>query len=168
MVIYLIRHGEAETLEETVSKDDSDRNLTIEGKEKLYQFSRAFKAIGVESDLILTSPYKRAYETAAIFSEAMETSPKIEECGLLKPGEEVQSLINHLNKRKDFNSILIVGHEPYLGNLASTLISGKSSLNIRFKKGGICKIEINEMPPKGIGELIYLLTPKIIKSLKKK
>ena len=168
MVLYLVRHGEAVSLEETASKNDADRNLTIEGKEKLYQFSRTFKSIGIQSDLIITSPYKRAYETASIFLEAMEVTPKLEECEFLKPGEEVDALINHLHKRKDLNSILIVGHEPYLGNLASTLISGKSSLNIRFKKGGICKIEISELPPKGIGELEYLLTPKIIKALKKK
>lgn len=168
MVIYLVRHGEAVTLEDAASKNDEDRNLTIEGKEKLYQFSRTFKSIDVQSDLILTSPYKRAYETASIFSEAMDSTTKLEECDLLKPGESVEAFINHLHKRKDFSSVLIVGHEPFLGNLASTLISGKSSLNIRFKKGGICRIEISELPPKGIGELVYLLTPKIIKSLKKK
>ncbi|HEY9187035.1 MAG TPA: phosphohistidine phosphatase SixA [Bacteroidota bacterium] len=168
MTIYLMRHGEAITLEETTSENDADRTLTIEGKEKLYQYSRALSLIGVSVDLVLTSPYKRAYETALIISEAMQEKPKIEECELLKPGEEIQPLINHLNKRKDFNSVLIVGHEPYLGNLASILISGKPSLNIRFKKGGICKIDISEFPPKGIGELVYLLTPKILKSLKKK
>lgn len=168
MIVYLLRHGEAVTLEETTTNNDADRSLTIEGKEKLYQFSRAFNSIGVSVDIILTSPYKRAFETASIVAEALGNNPKIEETDLLKPDQDIQPLINHLNKRKNFESVLIVGHEPFLGNLASILISGKTSLNIRFKKGGICKIEINELPPKGIGELVYLLTPKIMKSLKKK
>lgn len=168
MVIYLLRHGEAVTLEETPSKNDADRNLTIEGKEKLYQFSRGFINIGLQCDLILTSPYKRAYETAAIISESLGSSPRLEECQFLVPGSDLQDFINHLNKRKDFGSVVVVGHEPFLGNLASLLISGKTSLHIVFKKGGICKIEISELPPKGIGELQYLLTPKIIKALKKK
>jgi phosphohistidine phosphatase SixA len=106
-------------------------------------------------------------ETAEIIADVFEYKKNVEKCDYLLPGGDQQHLFNLLKKNIDQPSVLLVGHEPGLGHLASTLISGKKGYYIRFKKCGLCLIEINEFPPKGLGELIWLLSPKVMKNLKK-
>ena len=59
-----------------------------------------------------------------------------------------------------FDRALLVGHMPDLAELASFLLTGNRNLNIEFKKGSICAIEVSSLPPRGPGLLRWMLTPK--------
>jgi phosphohistidine phosphatase len=167
MELFILRHAEAVDLAEVASGLDADRHLSDEGKMKLRLYAKSLKYLGVSFDLIYSSPYKRAMETAEIAAEMLDYKKGVEKCDYLLPGGDQGQLFNLLQKHIDQPSVLLVGHEPSLGLLASMLISGKKGYNLRFKKCGLCLIEINEFPPKGLGELIWFLTPKIMKNLKK-
>jgi phosphohistidine phosphatase SixA len=71
----------------------------------------------------------------------------------------VQELGRHQRKCR----IALVGHEPNLGELAASLIGARSALP--FKKGGVCRIDFDVLPPKGLGQLIWFVTPKMLRSL---
>jgi phosphohistidine phosphatase len=167
MELYILRHAEAVDLNEVESGLDADRCLTSDGKIKLRLYAKSMKCLGINLDLIYSSPYKRAMETADIIADVLGYKKNIEKCDYLLPGGDHQHLFNLLKKHIDQPSVLLVGHEPSLGYLASILISGKKGYNIHFKKCGLCLIEINEFPPKGLGELMWLLSPKVMKNLKK-
>ena len=60
-------------------------------------------------------------------------------------------------------SVALVGHEPNLGELAARLIGARRPLE--FKKGGICRIDFESMPPKGVGHLRWFIGPRMLRKL---
>jgi phosphohistidine phosphatase len=116
-------------------------------------------------DVILTSPLIRALDTANIAAEALGAENKIEVCKELLPGASAKKLILYLAKYKNLNHIVIVGHEPDLGYLASALLGSEKSI-IEFKKGALCCIELSSLPLRGAGTLLWHLQPKQLRDLK--
>lgn len=157
MDLFLLRHGIAE--ERSGAKSDDDRRLTAEGVDKMNRIVRALKQLEIEFDAILSSPLPRALETARIVASALGAGggPEIEKC--LMPGGDLQQLFEHIRKRfKECRRILLVGHEPDLGQMAAKLISVDGSAAVRFKKGGVCKLRM-ESASSNRAILEWLLTP---------
>jgi len=165
MKIYLLRHGIAEPQSEGNRFSDADRALTPEGITKLRQTGLGLKKLGVSLDLVASSPLIRARETAENVTEIVKCKEPIQLWDQLAPGGAIDGLMQKLQNHQDKNSVLLVGHQPDMGFLASFLIFGSNKISLAFKKGGICCVQINEVPPQFPGELVWMLTPKILKRL---
>jgi phosphohistidine phosphatase len=112
--------------------------------------------------VILSSPLVRARQTADIVAAVLNQKSDIEEIPELAPESSPEQLTSALNNVRDKEHIMLVGHEPFLGKLAAFLINGKNNSDsvIPLKKGGICRIEIEAVPPTQPGQMHWLLTPK--------
>ena len=160
--LYLIRHGLAEERGEAWP-DDAKRPLTEEGKSRLGKEARGLSRIGVTFDVILTSPLVRARQTAEVFAGSLEPRPHLTNVDSLTPDGSYQALLAELAKHARRERIALVGHEPSIGELAARLIGSRHPLP--FKKGAICCISVDSLPPSGPGSLLWFLTPKILRRL---
>lgn len=161
--LYLIRHGVAEERGDNWP-DDTRRPLTEEGMAGLRQEARGLVRLGVTLDVVLTSPLVRARQTADIVAAAFNTRPPIVTIDSLSGGS-TQSVLNDLEAQARRANIAIVGHEPGMGELAARLAGLKRALP--FKKGAVCRIDVESLPPAGPGALRWFLTPKILRELRK-
>lgn len=158
MDIYLLRHGIAE--DGRAGQPDSDRALTAEGKKKLRGVLRTASAGGVKPSLILTSPYKRALQTAEIAAEILEYTGDLLRTRALEPGSRPEAAWDEIRAHKDQQQVLLAGHEPLFSTLTAYLL-GAPDLRVDFKKGGLVCLEIDRFvgAPKGV--LKWYLTPKL-------
>ena len=162
--LYFIRHGLAEDRGDAWP-DDNKRPLTDEGMSRLRKAGRGLARIGVSIDVMLTSPLVRARQTADIVAAGLETRPSIVTIDSLAPAGSYAAVIRDLEKHGRKCHIALVGHEPMMGELAARLIGSRHP--IEFKKGSVCRIDVEDLPPAGPGELRWLLTPRILRALKK-
>jgi phosphohistidine phosphatase len=161
MNLYVLRHGIAADPTSFGLTADADRRLTLEGERKVRQVAQAMQALELSFDLILSSPYLRARQTAEIIAEAFKASKKLEFNEALAPGGSSKKLIELLNRRQPApESVLLSGHEPDLSELISLLLSGNEGLSITMKKGGLCKLTIQTLKHGRCASLEWLLTPK--------
>jgi len=161
MDLYILRHGIAVEPGTPGYENDADRPLTPEGQRKLRQIADAMEALELSFDRILSSPYLRARQTAEIVAEALEARQKLELSDTLTPGGSIKRLVELLNRLEPSpESVLLVGHEPYLSGLISLLVSGKETFAVVMKKGGLCKLTIESLKPGRCAALQWLLTPK--------
>src|SRR5579883_3278273 len=126
MFVYILRHAIA-IPSGTVRLKNDDRPLTKEGKKKMTKAAKGIASLIGNVDLILTSPLIRARDTAKITADVLGVENKIETCEYLAPGSPTKNLLLSLGKYKNFKSILLVGHEPELGFIASALLGSDES-----------------------------------------
>jgi phosphohistidine phosphatase len=101
MDLYIVRHGIAIDREDPKCPPDPERYLTEEGIDKTKQVAKAIAALGITPDLLISSPYVRAMQTAEIFANALDFSKqKIRRSDLLLPGAESSALFRDLAKDK--------------------------------------------------------------------
>jgi len=162
MEIYILRHGIAVNRGTPGFKKDSDRPLTEEGEEKTRDISQAMLGMGLQFDLILSSPYSRAKRTAQIVARELEEEVTITDS--LIPDGNALELIAEINDEKP-QRILLVGHEPDLSRLISVLMTGDSDALIELKKGGLCKLTTDKLTFGRCATLNWLLTPKQLRSM---
>ena len=157
MRIYLLRHGVAE---EGFGKRDSDRALTDDGKQKLRELLRTVSKARVLPSLIISSPYRRALETAKIATEELGYQGHLLESTALTPDSSPQSAWSEVRIHSSEGSVLLVGHEPLFSSLSAFLL-GQPNLSIDFKKGAILCVELYSVRPQPAGVLKWYLTPKL-------
>jgi phosphohistidine phosphatase len=162
--LYLIRHGLAAERGEAWP-DDAKRPLTERGMSRLRKGARGLARLGVSLDVVLTSPLVRTRQTAEIVAGAFDTHPPLINVEGLAPGGAYQAVLADLEKHAKRARIALVGHEPGIGELAARLIGTRHP--IEFKKGAVCRIDLETLPPAGPGSLRWFLTPKILRSLDK-
>jgi len=161
MELYILRHGLAGEFGDPHYPDDSQRPLTAEGKRKMHQAALGMKAMGLSFDLAFASPYIRARQTAEIVCKQLDCLDVLQITPNLEPGRNPLKAITEVNQSKStFNSVLIVGHEPFLSGLASLLISGSNIPVLELKKGALCKLEAGELKYGRCATLLWLLTSK--------
>ena len=113
MDLYVLRHAIAEPREGAFPGGDSLRPLTAEGEKKMGRAAKGMKAMKLSFDLILSSPYVRAKQTADIVAELLHQQKGLEFCDALAADGNPKDLIDDLRKRhRKRKSILLVGHEP--------------------------------------------------------
>ena len=189
MELYLLRHGEsAKNAGQGGGSKSSNRNpeLTENGKKEITRIAKSIKRFEITFDTILSSPLNSATETSKIISSTFKMKGNIVNCDELLPEGNSLELYNRLQHFASESSILIVGHEPYLTNIIDDIISQQRSKgsprrsvtkrtrvkgiarlerSIVVKRGGLAKIRIISTTPELRGELRWLLTPRILKSL---
>ncbi len=162
MEIYVVRHGIAIDREDPKCPPDPERYLTEEGIEKTKRVGAAIAAFCDTPDLLLSSPYVRATQTAEIFASALDYSKqKIRRTDLLLPGAEPSLFFRELAKDKQTSTLFVFGHAPQLDDLIANALGSKHHIT-SLKKAGVAMIELKRVSPPS-GQLIWLATPKILK-----
>ena len=160
MDLYLVRHAIAVERGTEGFNRDSDRPLTEKGIKKMKGVAKAMKNMGVSFDLLLSSPFRRAKETAEIIGDEFECRKSIKFSPHLAVGGSPRELIDEINHDyPDVGDIMLVGHEPYLSTLISMLVSGHDGIPVRMKKGGACKLSIETLSFRRCAELEWLMGP---------
>jgi phosphohistidine phosphatase len=162
--LYIMRHGEAvKNIHSGASVSDADRPLTLSGKKEVEEVSYFLKGLNIKFSLIISSPLKRAHQTAFIMSKNFKSTNILEDWDELKPEGAKQELVEKLSELNEDSTVLLVGHEPFLSSFISEVIFGSPGGNVVLKKGGFAKLRIVSNFPKMKGELRWLLTPRLMK-----
>jgi phosphohistidine phosphatase len=159
MDLFILRHGIA-VEPGTAGYDDASRPLTSEGKEKLKSIAIAMLKLELSFDLILSSPYTRARQTAEIVAHRLKLSDKIEFSRSLIPNGNFSDLLQTIKGHETVKSILLVGHEPFLSELISLLVFGEAHSAVVMKKAGLAKLRVPTLKPGRCALLVWLMTPK--------
>jgi len=159
MWIYLLRHGIAEDPHPGLA--DEDRALTDEGRKRLQRASKAWKKLVQTPDVVMTSPLKRARQTADEFVEAIGFESDLHvDAGLVPGAMPMQALTlleGEMLARTD--SVVVIGHEPHLGYLLGSLLTGHQRLSIPLKKGMLVALQ-TESTTSLVASMRFALTQK--------
>ncbi len=161
MRIYLVRHAIAENAGTSDYEDDSLRPLTEKGREKMKKIASAFKDLGVEPDLIVSSPFIRASQTASILAKILKYKGDVVYSDSLVPMGKPDDMIGEINEKYSMDELMLVGHEPNLSMLVSVLLAGNPDVSINLKKGSICCLAVDDLHYDRKAVLEWLITPKI-------
>ena len=160
--LYLVRHAiAAERGDEW--PDDDQRPLTERGKSRFRQSVPGLEAFDAVIDEIFTSPLVRAKQTADLLAAALSTKVTVKLLPALAPGYSPADVMTQLAAAAKRRRIALVGHEPDLGELAAHLLA--AGRPIPFKKGAICRIDVEGLGSKRPGSLIWLAPPKVLRKL---
>jgi phosphohistidine phosphatase len=166
MNLYIVRHAIAVERGTPGLEDDSERPLTDDGRRRFAKCGRGLKLLGVKLDLILSSPYVRARQTAETL--AMELGMPTARIGFsdaLLPMSKPEELLMEINQKHQVDNLAVVGHEPHLSSLMSYLLTGGTEMPTTLKKGGVCLLQIDPMQVAPCATLEWLLTPKQLSNL---
>src|SRR5580658_9247779 len=144
MEIYLLRHGIAE--DHASSGRDSDRRLTEEGRQKLRKVLERAHGAGVSPAVILSSPYKRAVETAEIAAHELGYEGKILRVEALTPDSSPTRIWNEVREHREEASVLLAGHEPVFSATVAWML-GSTRTMVEFKKGALVRIDVEAFGP---------------------
>jgi phosphohistidine phosphatase len=163
--LYLVRHAAAFGRDPDRWPDDGRRPLTPEGEEEFRLAARGLARLASSVDVVLSSPYLRAWRTAQILSE-LDSWPAPEPAPVLEPTLPPEKAVQELGSYAAAESIAVVGHRPGLHELTAYLLTGAGDgLEIGLKKGGVVCVRFDGEPAPGRGELRWLLTPKVLRVL---
>ena len=157
MRLYLLRHGIAD--HPGWSAPDSERPLNGEGIESLQKYGKRLTKWGVESGLILHSPYTRAKQTALIVAQGIDAVSKLREDARIAPGFDLDLLGQIIKENAAAAELMLVGHNPDFEEVASQMIGGG---RIGFPKGALCCIDVDEGSRTSSGTLKWHATKKLL------
>jgi len=168
MELYILRHGEAG--QGSSQPGDGMRPLTSAGKAEISEIGKALKVIGLKFDLVVTSPLKRAYDTAMIVSDIFNIGNRLQVWKELSPEGQRTEIYRKILQLREEYAVLIVGHQPLLGEIVNDMIhkSKSSPCSLLLKKGGVVRIRLLSKGNIPKGELRWLLSPRILKDISKK
>jgi phosphohistidine phosphatase len=158
----MIRHAIAVDEDTLEYADDSQRPLTDKGRKKMRQIAKGLRALGVEFDLILSSPYVRATETAEILADVFKMKKEMQFSDNLVPMGDPELLIAEINEKYSATSIAFVGHEPFMSAMVGLLVSKNANIDMTLKKGGVCRLSADDLHHARKATLEWLLTPGIL------
>jgi len=142
MEIYIVRHGDA-----IEGEIDELRELSEKGKKQAKKAGKKLKKLRFEE--IFSSPLKRAVQTAEIIGKEIKFKGKINTTELLMPNSNPSEILNHIFVM-NIAKILIVGHQPFIGNFIKLI----SNQDVEVKKGSVWKIEIEDKKFKSIEQIV--------------
>jgi phosphohistidine phosphatase len=161
MIIYFLRHASAGEPVSNPRKDEK-RALDETGVEQCGYVGRALSALDVQVDVILSSPLKRAAQTASLVGNEMGHEGKLQLEDGLRPTASFADFRKMLDKYARRESIMVVGHNPTLSEFLGRSVSETGcEAAVELKKGAIARVETN----RNTGSLIWCLTPKILRTL---
>ena len=169
MKLHILRHGEAAEPGDPKFANDAERPLTPKGIQRTRLLAYTLRQMEISFGVIFSSPLVRARETAEIVMRGLRLQGKLELSDHLAPSGDVEKLLNRLNAlRPAPKNALLVGHEPYLSNLISLLCAGGPNLSLTLKKGGLCRMEVEQLHSARCAHLEWLLAPRLLGSNRSK
>lgn len=163
MKFYLVRHGIAVDRIDGDVKSDFQRPLTPDGRHESELVAGGLKKLGVKPDVLITSPLVRARQTCEVFADVLNYKKEPLLCEALAPGGSISDIYKMAKVYKLADEYMFFGHEPDMMRFAQTLLWASSELEIPFKKSGVCRIDVADIPPTMPGVLKWFITPKIAK-----
>lgn len=165
MHLLVIRHAIAMERDEWAKsgRPDSDRPLTDTGRRRMRKNARGLQRVSPRPDVIVTSPWLRAADTARVVAETLGVE-RMETVDVMLPDHHPRDLATWLNERGDIATVAVVGHEPHLGELVTWFVGGQGS-NVEFKKGGACLLRLDDRADAGSALLLWHLTPSQLRGL---
>lgn len=161
MVLYFLRHASAGQPFDTPKKDEK-RGLDKEGIEQCGLVGRFLAAGEVQVDAIVSSPLKRAAQTAFLVGNEMGFEGKIQMEPALRPAGTFADFRAVLEKHRKQESVLFVGHNPNLSEFVGKMISVPGcDAAIDLKKGAVARVELR----RNSGELLWCVTPRLLRVL---
>jgi|ERR1700722_12795777 phosphohistidine phosphatase len=161
MILYFLRHASAGEHLATPKKDEK-RALDQEGIEQCGYVGRALAALDVQVDAIVSSPLKRAAQTASLVGNELGYEGKLQLDAALRPGAGLGDFRKLLEKYTRSEALMVVGHNPNLSQFLGSVISDSAcEASIELKKGAVAKVEMR----RSSGTLQWCLTPKVVRAL---
>ncbi len=161
MDVYVLRHGLANARDRLAYSDDDERPLTARGIRRMKRQARGMNSIGLSLDVIVTSPLVRAAQTAEIVHRRLDNPGELVTSAALAPSGYPRALIDEIaTDYPSADSVMLVGHEPYLSALISLLVTGDTVPVIRLKKGALCKLRAPNLRYGRCGWIEWSLNPR--------
>lgn len=160
MQLFVMRHALAE--EAAPGQDDASRELTDDGERKLRQVVKGLRQLDVDFERVLTSPWRRAARTAELLQPLCEEEALVTDLLTRTPSSELLALIAERNE-----TTIVVGHEPWLGELVAWLAFGdqRHGEALDFKKAGLMWLEGTAIP--GGMTMRAILPPGVLRKLRR-
>jgi phosphohistidine phosphatase len=161
MIIYFLRHASANKALTNPSKDER-RPLDEEGILQARYIGRMLAGIDVQVEHIVSSPLKRALQTASLVANELAFETAVQTDAALRPEAELEQFQALLLRLRKYASVMVVGHNPSLTEFLSKSIAASSGAAlVELKKGAVAKVEMTGRR----GSLHWLITPKIARAL---
>jgi phosphohistidine phosphatase len=161
MILYFLRHASAG---EPVSnsKKDAKRALDEIGVEQCGYVGRALAALDVQVDAIVSSPLKRAAQTASLVGNEMGYEGKLQLEDALRPGASFADFRRMLDRYVKYDALMVVGHNPNLSEFLGRSISETGcEAAVELKKGAVARLDMG----RSSAALMWCLTPKVLRTL---
>lgn len=159
--IYVIRHAIAADIASSWPTD-AERPLTEEGIARWRLQVSGLRSLDASLDVVLTSPLVRCRQTADLLAEGLGGLP-VESLDALKPGGRMAQVMTALGDHRRADAVAIVGHEPMMGMLVASLLGAQGT--VQFKRGAVCRVDVEGLPPRAAGLLVWMLPPKVLRRL---
>jgi phosphohistidine phosphatase len=161
MILYFLRHASAG--ERLINpKKDEKRALDKEGIDQCGYVGRALAALEVQVDVVVSSPLKRAAQTASLVGNELGFEGKLQMDNGLRPAAGIADFRKLLEKYARQEAIMVVGHNPNLSHFLGMMISDSGcEASLELKKGAVAKVEMR----RSSGTLQWCLTPKLVRAL---
>jgi phosphohistidine phosphatase len=156
MRCYFLRHGLAVDAAEWTGAD-FDRPLTRQGGERMARAAKAIAVLGLEIDVILTSPLVRAKQTATIVAKQLKLRDHLIEDDRLGGNFDMNYLSEVLAEHRSAGAMMLVGHEPCMSRIVGEIVGGA---NIDFKPGSLACVTMPD-PATLVGALAWLVPAKV-------
>lgn len=165
MEVVIVRHGPAEDRDPSRWRDDTQRPLSAEGRRATRRAAEGLSSLKPTVDRVITSPAVRAFDTAEIFAEVLKVEPALERWEELEPDRPSGPILERLQRLSRRGGVLLVGHEPTLGELLGLCVTGDAVPITRFSKAGAARIAFPQEPRPGAAEIDWVLTRKQLERL---
>jgi phosphohistidine phosphatase len=160
MNLYLMRHADA-GLPRGNPTLDAKRGLVKDGKEQCILMAALLSTFKVQVDVILSSPLKRAMQTAQLVGTELGYDGKVEVCPALAMDASYVDFQRLLARYVDREGVLAVGHNPNLFTFLGKLVTGNGGANLRMRKGSVARVDLDRHPP----QLQWLIDPRMARAI---
>lgn len=143
MLLFLLRHADAIV----EARNDAARVLSQKGTVQAKQIGKFCRWNNLIPELVLTSPLVRAEQTARLFAETIDVPKIVTVAPFLESGMQPEIALKELKAYKELESVMLVGHEPDLGRLATKLLGATGAGKIKIRKASLTAFEIDPMHP---------------------
>lgn len=161
MLLLLVRHADAGARDPAQWPDDSLRPLSEKGRKVQAKVARSLRDTGLVPELVLTSPWLRAAQTAEITVQGLGLAAAVP-CAALAADPDLPALDAAVGPRKGKAVVALVGHSPWIEALAALLLAGDAGgIALDFPKSGVLAVETDRVQARG-GTLRFFLRPKML------
>jgi phosphohistidine phosphatase len=158
VILYVVRHAIAEARDPQRWPEDGKRPLTADGEERFRQAAAGLRRVVPHVDIVLASPYERAWRTAEILHDEAGW-PVPQACEALRAERPPTDALAEIRAQEDGLAVAAVGHEPQLSSLVSLVLTGDpDGISLDFKKGGVARLDG--------ATLRWVATPKLLRALR--
>jgi phosphohistidine phosphatase len=160
MNLYILRHASAGVRRASPSLDIK-RPLDKEGKEQCLLVGRYLNAMRIQFDLIVSSPLKRALQTASLVGTEVAYDSKIQVSEALSPAGTIADFQKLIATLSTYENVLVVGHNPNLPQFVGALICAPRQASVRMRKGAIARLDCT---PRS-GQLLSLVDTRMLRQV---